>query len=169
MGLLLVFGRTLLSLGLPRGGSCRIVIKLFMSSSNNKKNTLSKYPDAAGMLNADITVGEVAAMLAKMKDVGASLDNVPPVVMQSHAGHLECAVIKALTQQFNDVFRTGVVPDEWQKHRMMLVHKGHGAHQSALDSYRAIGIGCCCCSERVVARNSFLWQWEAMENITLRP
>ena len=52
-------------------------------------------------------------------------------------------MIKALTQQFNDVFRTGVVPDEWQKHRMMLVHKSLGAHQSALDSYRAIGIGCC--------------------------
>ena len=53
-----------------------------------------KYPDAAGMLNADITVAEVAAMLAKMKDVGASLDNVPPVVMQAHAGHSECAVIR---------------------------------------------------------------------------
>ena len=102
-----------------------------------------KYPDAAGMLNADITVAEVVAMLVKMKDVGASLDNVPPVVMQSHADHSECAVIKALTQRFNDVFRTGVVPDEWQKHRMLLVHKGHGAHQSALDSYRAIGIECC--------------------------
>ena len=74
------------------------------------------------MLNADITMAEVTAMLAKMKDVGASLDYVPPVVMQSHADHSECAVIKALTQQFNDVFRTGMVPDEWQKHRMLLVH-----------------------------------------------
>ena len=52
-------------------------------------------------------------------------------------------MIRSLTQQFNEVFRTGVVPEEWQKHRMVLVHKGHGAHQSALDSYRAIGIGCC--------------------------
>ena len=102
-----------------------------------------KYPDASIILNADITVVEVAAMLAKMKDVWASLDNVPPVVMQAHAGHSECAVIKALTQQFNDVFRSGVVPEEWHKHRMLLVHKGHGAHQSVLDSYRAIGIGCC--------------------------
>ena len=59
----------------------------------------TKYPCAAGILNADITMAEVAAMLAKMKDVGASLDNVPPVVMQPHAGHSECAVMRALTQQ----------------------------------------------------------------------
>ena len=101
------------------------------------------YRVACQDLNADITMIEVTAMLAKMKDVGASLDNVPPVVMQAHADHMECEVIGALTQQFNEVFRTGVVPEEWQQHRMLLVHKGHGANPSALDSYRAIGIGCC--------------------------
>ena len=102
-----------------------------------------KYPRADEILNAEISMAEVTAMLARMKDVGASLDNVPPVVMQAHASHSECAVIKSLTRQFNEVFRTGVVPEEWQRHRMLLVYKGHGAHQSALDSYRAIGIGCC--------------------------
>ncbi|MCG3769690.1 MAG: hypothetical protein JW384_00819 [Nitrosomonadaceae bacterium] len=101
------------------------------------------YPGADEILNAPISMAEVTAMLARMKDVGASLDNVPPVVMQAHASHTECAVIQALTLQFNEIFRSGVVPEEWQRHRMLLVHKGHGAHQSALDSYRAIGIGCC--------------------------
>ena len=101
------------------------------------------FQDACRVLNADITMKEVTIMLARMKDVGASLDNVPPVVMQSHASHIECEVIKALTQQFNVVFKTGVAPRDWQKHRMLLVHKGHGASPSALDSYRAIGIGCC--------------------------
>ena len=103
----------------------------------------AKYPRADEILNAEISMAEVTAMLARMKDVGASLDNVPPVVMQAHASHSECEVIKSLTRQFNEVFRSGVVPEEWQRHRMLLVHKGHGAHQSALDSYRAIGIGCC--------------------------
>ena len=56
---------------------------------------------------------------------------MPPVVMQSHASHTECEVIKALTRQFNVVFKTGLAPEEWQKHRMLLVHKGHEASPSA--------------------------------------
>ena len=103
------------------------------------------FQDACRDLNTDITTVEVTAMLAssRMKDVGASLDNMPPVVMQSHASHMECEVIKALTRKFNMVFKTGVAPEEWQKHRMLLVHKGHEANPSALESYRAFGIGCC--------------------------
>ena len=59
-------------------------------------------------------------MLGKIYDVGASLDNVPPVVMKAHANHVECALIKILQTQFNMVFSTGIVP-------------GIGN-----------GIGCCC-------------------------
>jgi len=102
-----------------------------------------KYADECGKLNADITMAEISSMLNKMNDAGASLDNVPPVVMKSHANHVECALIKILQTQFNMVFSTGVVPGDWQRHRMLLLHKGHGAHPSVLDSYRAIGIGCC--------------------------
>ena len=69
----------------------------------------TKYPGADEILNADISMMEVTTMLARMKDVGASLDNVPPVVMQAHASHSECEVIKSLTRQFNEVFRSGVV------------------------------------------------------------
>ena len=101
------------------------------------------FQDACWDLNTDITTVEITAMLARMKDVEASLDNVLPVVMQAHACHTECEVIKALTLQFITVFKTGVVPEEWQKYRMLLVHKGHEANPSALESYRAIGIGCC--------------------------
>ena len=116
----------------------------WVDSAGAKYDTLRGiYQDACRDLNTNITTAEVTAMLARMKDVGASLDNVPPIVMQSHARHTECEVIKDLTRHFNVVFTTGVVPDEWQKHRMLLVHKGHGASPSALESYRAIGIGCC--------------------------
>ena len=48
------------------------------------------YPVACQELNVEITTAEVATMLARLKDVGASLDNVSPSVMHLHAGHSEC-------------------------------------------------------------------------------
>ena len=116
----------------------------WVDSAGAKYDTLRvTFQDACRDLNTNITTVEVTAMLARMKDVGASLDNVPLIVMQSHASHTECEVIKDLTRLFNMVFSTGVVPEEWQRHIMLLVHKGHDASPSALESYRAIGIGCC--------------------------
>ena len=86
---------------------------------------------------------EVKAALGRLQDVGAGMDNVPPIVFGMHSTHTDCSVLKALTLEFNSVMTTGLVPATWLKHRMLLHYKEHNAHPGALDSYRALGIGPC--------------------------
>ena len=104
-----------------------------------------KHSVACGLLNRVIDYDEVNAALLKLKDVtGAGPDNLPPIVMFAHANHgPQCQVTQALVKYFNEVFKTGVAPESWQNYRMLLHHKGHGAHPAALESYRALGIGNC--------------------------
>ena len=100
-----------------------------------------EHPDACGKLNAPITDEEVAAVLSKLKDVGARPDGMPPVVLRDHANHKSCPVIQSFVRDFNVVFATGVVPAAWQQYRLLLHHKGHNAHPEDCDSYRGLGIG----------------------------
>ena len=98
---------------------------------------------ACGKLNVPIRMEEVKAALGRLQDVGAGMDNVPPIVFGMHSTHTDCSVLKALTLEFNSVMITGLVPATWLKHRMLLHYKEHDAHPGALDSYRALGIGSC--------------------------
>jgi len=98
---------------------------------------------ACGKLNSLIIAEEVKAALSRLQDVGPGMDNVPPVVFSMHSTHTECAVVNKLTLEFNDIMTTGLIPNTWQKHRMLLHYKQHNAHPGALDSYRALGIGSC--------------------------
>ena len=103
-----------------------------------------KHSDACGLLNRVIDYEEVNNALSKLKDVGAGPDNLPPIVLSDHVNHgPHCQVVQALVKDFNEVFKTGVAPESWQNYRMLLHHKGHGAHPAALESYRALGIGNC--------------------------
>jgi len=103
-----------------------------------------KHHDACRLLNRVIDYEEVNNALSKLKDVGAGPDNLPPIVLSAHVNHgPQCHVIQALVKDFNEVFKTGVAPESWQNYRMLLHHKGHGAHPAALESYRALGIGNC--------------------------
>ena len=101
------------------------------------------YPEACAGLNVPITCEEVAAVLGKLKDVGAGPDGMPPVVLRDHANHMSCPVIQSMVRDFNVVFATGVVPVTWQQYRLLLHHKGHSAHPEDCDSYRGLGIGDC--------------------------
>ena len=104
----------------------------------------TKYPDACGLLNRAVGYDEVNAALLKLKDAGVGPDNLPQIVLSAHADHgPQCQVTQALVKNFNEVFKTGVAPENWQNYRMLLHHKGHGAHPAALDSYRALDIGNC--------------------------
>ena len=49
-----------------------------------------KYPVACAGLNGPITDEEVAAVLGKLKNVGAGPDGMPPVVLRDHANHMSC-------------------------------------------------------------------------------
>ena len=100
-----------------------------------------KYPAACVELNALITDEEVAAVLGKLKDVGAGPDGMPPVVLRDHANHTSCPVIQSFVRDFNVVFATEIVPTTWQQYRLLLHHKGHNAHPEDCDSYRGLGIG----------------------------
>ena len=109
-------------------------------SAYNQKGT--KHPAACELLNRPIDYDEVNAALLKLKDVGVGPDNLPPIVLFAHADHgPNCKVIRELVQDFKKVFKTGVAPESWQNYRKLLHHKGHDAHQTALDSYRALASG----------------------------
>ena len=71
---------------------------------------------------------EVKAALGRLQAVGAGMDNVPPIEFSMHSMHSECAVLQALTLEFNNVVGTGEIPASWQKHRMLIHYKGHNAH-----------------------------------------
>ena len=114
-----------------------------MAAYNLMRN---KHQQACASLNVPITYHEVneALLKLKLKDVGAGPDDLPPIVLSTHADHgPQCPVAQALVRDFNDIFKSGVAPKDWQNYRMLLHHKGHGAHPAALDSYRALGIGNC--------------------------
>ena len=82
-----------------------------------------KHPDACSLLNRVIDYDEVNTALLKLKDVGASPDDLPPIVLSAHANHgPQCQVIQALVKDFNEVFKTGVAPESWQNYRKLLHH-----------------------------------------------
>jgi hypothetical protein len=88
----------------------------------------SSHGSACGKLNVPIRMEEVKAALGRLQDVGAGMDNVPPIEFSMHSMHSECAVLQALTLEFNNVVGTGEIPASWQKHRMLIHYKGHNAH-----------------------------------------
>ena len=71
---------------------------------------------ACATLNVPIRMEEVKAALGRLQDVGAGMDNVPPIVSGMHSTHTDCSVLKALTSEFNSVMTTGLVPATWLKH-----------------------------------------------------
>ena len=58
-----------------------------------------KHPDACGLLNRPIDYDEVNVTLLKLKDVGAGLDNLPPIVLFALAETVGL-IVRSFEQRF---------------------------------------------------------------------
>ena len=96
-----------------------------------------KFPAACALLEADLTIEELALVLSELKDKGSGIDGV------SAAG---LAFLKSETQQWllgqlNEVWRRGMTPADWAEIRVVLLYKGKGSDPYCPDNYRGLGIG----------------------------
>ena len=97
----------------------------------------TQHHDLVLELSRDIEVVEVAHIFGILGDVGPGTDGLSPIMLRFQR---EGIVPARATELINVVWRTGVLPEQWQDHRCLLHYKGKCSDPCCLDNYRGLGI-----------------------------
>jgi len=97
----------------------------------------SQYPEAAQLLNREITMKELLDICAKIKDVGPGTDGVAPIVLKLQTSGY---TMQAVLHLFKTCMQTGCQPDAWRVHRNLFLYKGKNTDPYCLSNYRGLGI-----------------------------
>jgi len=83
------------------------------------------------------SMNELELVLSDLDDTGAGIDGVALAALS----RLEHSSKEWILSLFNDVWRTGLLPDSWADIRVVLHYKGKGSDPFCADNYRGLGIG----------------------------
>jgi hypothetical protein len=89
------------------------------------------------ILERDFCLDELKLVLRELDDTGTGIDGVSPASLV----FLEDSTCKFLLDFFNEIWRTGVLPESWSMIRVVLHFKGKGSDPYCADNYRGLGIG----------------------------
>ena len=88
-------------------------------------------------LEAEFSFAELDAVLDGLEDTGPGIDGVAVGSLT----HLDADSKHWLLNFFNEIWRTGVLPQSWSEIRVVLHYKGKGSDPFCADNYRGLGIG----------------------------
>lgn len=116
-------------------------IEEFEQTYNNRKSKCQSiresFPEEVAQLQRDITMVELLAVCAKIRDVGPGVDGVAPIVLKFQAqGHTMDLVLSI----FLDMQQQAVAPKDWRTHRNLFHYKGKNSDPYCLSNYRGLGI-----------------------------
>ena len=97
----------------------------------------AQYPEAAQLLNREITMQELLDICAKIKDVGPGTDGVAPIVLKLQTSGY---TMQAVLHLFKTCMQTGCQPDAWRVHRNLFLYKGKNTDPYCLSNYRGLGV-----------------------------
>lgn len=101
------------------------------------EQTQRLFPVECQQLQCDISVDEVTSVFEKQRDTGPGIDGQAPVVLKLLSQGLVPAEV---TRLLNEVWKTGIMPQQWCEHRCLLHYKGKNSDPCCLSNYRGLGI-----------------------------
>ena len=96
-----------------------------------------QYPEAAQLLNREITMQELLHICAKIKDVGPGTDGVAPIILKLQTSGY---TMQAVLHLFRTCMQTGCQPESWRVHRNLFLYKGKNTDPYCLSNYRGLGV-----------------------------
>ena len=88
-------------------------------------------------LEGQFTLEELDKVLHSMEDTGPGIDGVAVGSLT----RLHVDTRSWMLDLFNDIWKSGIVPDSWADVRVVLHYKGKGSDPYCADNYRGLGIG----------------------------
>ena len=95
------------------------------------------FPLECARLQRDIEIAEVVKVFDEQRDTGPGVDGQPPVVLRLLSNG---CVPAEVARELNEIWSTGVLPEQWREHRCLLHYKGKNSDPCCLGNYRGLGV-----------------------------